>query len=70
MVEIFIPLCKNSTNRYPLNILTIITLIYHMYIEYKLYNLSFNKTPVFLYDQQFISATMGNWDDHYTLKII
>ena len=33
--KIFIPLCKNSTNRYHLNILRIITPIYHMYIEYE-----------------------------------
>ena len=34
-------LCKSSTNRYHFNILRIITFIYHMYIEYELYNLAY-----------------------------
>ena len=34
MIKIFITLCKNSTERYSSNILRIITLINHMYIEY------------------------------------
>ena len=39
----FISLCKNSPNRHHLNQLSIITLIYTMYIEYALYNLAYRK---------------------------
>ena len=70
MRKIFIPVCKYLTGRYNLNILRIITLIYHIYIEYELYNLEYNNTPVFLYKHQFISATMGKWYDQCTLKNI
>ena len=41
--KIFIPLCTNSTDRYHLNKLKIIAIIYHNYIEYKLYNLEYTK---------------------------
>ena len=37
----FIPLCKRSPVIYYLNLLRIITLVYHMYIEYGLYNLEY-----------------------------
>ena len=66
MRKTFIPLCKKSTDRYHFNILRIITLIYHMYIEYELYNLAENITPGFLYEHKFIIASMGKFDDHYT----
>ena len=42
-----IPLCKNPIDRYYLNIFRIIKLIYHMSIEYELYNLAYNKTQIF-----------------------
>ena len=66
MREIFIPLCKKSAERYQLNILRIITLIYHMYLEYKLYNLAYNNTPGFLYEHQFINETRGKWYYNHT----
>ena len=62
----FIPLCKKSIGRYHLNILRIITLIYHMYIEYELYNLTYNKTTGLIYENQFISATISKWEYHDT----
>ena len=39
----FITLCKKSTGVSFLNILRIITIIYHMYIGYELYNLAYLK---------------------------
>ena len=65
-----IPLCKKSTDRYHLNILRIIPLIYHMFIEYELYNLTYNKNTGFLYKYRFINSTMGRWDDQYTFITI
>ena len=37
-----------------------------MYIDYELYNLAKNKNTGFVYEHQFINATMGKWEDHYT----
>ena len=36
MKKMLIPLCKYSTDRYHFNILIIITIIYHIYIEFEL----------------------------------
>ena len=67
----FIPLCKKSPNRYYFNVLSIITLFYHLYIEYEIYYLEYNKSKVFINDILFMQGTMGKWEDHYTfLKII
>ena len=66
MRNVFIPFCKILTNRYHLNLLMIVTLIYHIYIEYELYNLEYHENMGFLYDHQFIHGTMGKWRDHYT----
>ena len=43
MRTLFIPLCHNSHDRYSYNILIIITLLYHLYIQYEMYNLKYNK---------------------------
>ena len=43
MIKILIHLCKKSTDRYHLNILRIITIIYHIHIECELYNLSYTE---------------------------
>ena len=59
-----IPLCKNSTDRYHLNILRIIVIIYHIYIEYELYNLSYTKIYNIVVEQEFICSTIRKWDDH------
>ena len=68
MRKIFITLCKNSTDKYHLNILKIIALIYHIYTEYEFYNLAYNNNPFSFYEHQLITATMGKWDDQYTQK--
>ena len=61
----FIPLCKNSIDRYYLNILRIITLTCQIYIEYEWYNLEHNKQLGIIFEHQFINSTMGKWDDQY-----
>ena len=43
----FIQFCKKSTERYHLYISKIITPIYHIYIEYGLYNLAYKKLWLF-----------------------
>ena len=40
-IKKLISLCKNSTDRYHLNILMIITIIYHIYIKCEFYNLEY-----------------------------
>ena len=70
MRKIFIPLCKKSPYKYNLNMLRIIVLIYHMYIEYELYNLAYNKNPGLIYEYQFIGAKMSKRDDFFTFTEI
>ena len=44
MKNILIPLCKNTSDRYHFfNILRIIAIVYHIYIESELYNLAYGK---------------------------
>ena len=43
MRQILIPLCKNPTDIYHLNILRIIKIIYHLYIGCEFYNLEYTK---------------------------
>ena len=65
MIVCFIYLCKNSTNRYHLYLFMIITHIYHLYIEYELYNLAYKMNTCFIYEHQLIHGKIGKWDDHY-----
>ena len=46
MTKLSIPLYKHSTNGYHLNILRIIAIVYHLYIESGLYNLAYAKVKV------------------------
>ena len=39
----FIPLCLESHDRYCFNILRIITLLYHFYIQYEIYHMAHKK---------------------------
>ena len=56
---------------YYLNLLIIITLFYHLYIQYEIYNSEYNKNKGYLDDSLFIQGIMGKWDDYDTfLKII
>ena len=40
LVILFIPLCLKSSEKYSLNLLGIVTLLYHMYIDDEIYNLA------------------------------
>ena len=49
MKNILIPLCKNTSDRYHFfNILRIIAIVYHIYIECELYNLEYKKRGISL----------------------
>ena len=70
MRRIFIPLCLKAPVRYSFNILMIIALLYHRYIEYEIYNLAYN-TKKILYESLFKYGKMDKWDDVVTfLEII
>ena len=47
--KLMIPVCKNSTDIYHLNVLIIIAIIYHLYIERELYNLDYINKPGWVY---------------------
>ena len=69
--ENFHSLLSQATDIYSFNILIIITLLYHMYIEYEIYNFSYNKRKIILNKNLFIKGTMDKWDDDVTpLKIV
>ena len=70
MKQLLIPLFEYSTDRYHLNILIIINIIYKIYIECELYYLAY--TICFFVEQDFINSTIGKWKDHYsfTKKLI
>ena len=74
--KIIIPFSEKTPNRYYWNILRVITLVYHMYIEYKSYKFVYNKNTGFsmkvnLYIKQWVIAMtiiylwklgrQGNW---------
>ena len=60
--KLFIPLCLNSPDRHSFNLLRIITLLYNIYIEYEIYNLSYNTGEDILYGGLFVYGTMCRWD--------
>ena len=68
MIKMLIPLCVKSTDIYHLNILMIIEIIYHIYIEWELNNLAYNKNTGVIYGHEFIRSEMGERDDHDTVK--
>ena len=67
MTKILISLCKQSTDIYNFNILRIITIIYHIYIECELYNLVYKK-PSYFVELELINSTMGHCKDQYSFK--
>ena len=63
MIKHVIPLCKNPTNIYHLNLFRIVEIIYHLYIKYELYNLEYNKYTGFSmnansYMEQWVSGVI------------
>ena len=41
--KLLIPLCSESHDRYYFNILRVIVLLYHLYIDHEIYEMSYNK---------------------------
>ena len=50
--------------------LRIITLLYHLYIEYEMYHMEYNKIKNNLTENIFIGGKMSKWDDNGTFRII
>ena len=59
-------MCLESHDRYYFNILRIITLLFHLYIEYKLYEWSYEKNVGHINETRFIENTMGKCNDPNT----
>ena len=51
--EIMMPLCKNTSEIYHINILIVINIIYHIYIEIKLYQLAYRRGQIYQIQNQF-----------------
>ena len=68
--KLFIPLCLESHDRYCFNILRIITLLYHFYIEHETFHTAYNKIRYHLNYNIFIEGKMINWDDYITYSEI
>ena len=67
---LFIPLCLKSHERYYFNMLRMIKLLYHMYIEHEIYHIVYNKVQNCLNEYQFIEGTMSEWDGYITFSNI
>ena len=63
----FIPLCFKSHDRCFFIKLRMITLLYHLYIENKIYHMEYNKIRYCLNENIFVEGTMSKWDDYITL---
>ena len=62
----FIPLCIDSHTIYCFNILRIIKILYHFYIEHDIYDISYNKNINRLYKNIFIEDKINKWNDFIT----
>ena len=63
MRKMLILLCKIFTDRYHLNILRIIAIIYHIYIGCELYNLAYGNKMGGVYEQELVRSKKGKWKD-------
>ena len=59
MKKLLITLCKNSNDRYHLNILIIIAIIYHIYIDCELYNLAYGNSQILIHEQELLKLKNG-----------
>ena len=59
-----IPLCKNNNERYHFNILRIINIIYHIYIESEFYQLAYGTVHNYYPLVYFSNKKMVKWKDH------
>ena len=66
LITLFIPLFLESHNRYYFNILRMIALFYHLYIDYEIYAMAYFKNISILHDTLFIQNTIVKWDDYST----
>ena len=72
MKKIFIPLCKNTSERYYFNIMIFITIIYHIYIEIESYQLAYRRSQNWIFHVKISNKTMGKWkyNDSFTRYVI
>ena len=64
LMILFIYFCLKSHDRYYFNILRMITLLYHFYIEYEIYHTAYNKVINLLNGHVLVERTMSTWDDY------
>ena len=67
---LFIPLCLKSHDRNYLNILRMITILNHLYVEHEIYAVAYNKKRNRPNDHLFLQNTISKWDDDNSLGII
>ena len=53
IIKLVITLCKHSIDRYNLNIMRIIGIIYHIHIGFELYNLAYINKLCWVYEEVF-----------------
>ena len=61
--KILITLCLESHERYYSNILRMITICYHLYVDHEIYAMAYNKKRNCLNDHIFIKNKTSKWDD-------
>ena len=66
LVDFSVPLCLESHDIYYFNILRMITLLYNLYIEHEIYDISYHKRRNFLNANLFIENIMSQWNDSIT----
>ena len=72
MKKPLITLCKNTSKIYYLNILRIITIMYHNYIESGLYQLAYGRCENWIFQVELLNKTMGKckYHDYFTRDVI
>ena len=63
---LFVPLCLESHDKYYFNILRMVNLFYHLYVEHEIYDTAYNKRINRMNDHLFIQNTTSKWDDDST----
>ena len=62
--KFFITLFLRSPDRYYFNVLIIIKLLYHMYIENEIYHMAYKKVQYCLNEYQLMGVNKSKWDDY------
>ena len=68
--KIFTPLCLKSHDGYYFNILRMITICYHLYVENSIYSMAYNKKKDHLYEHLLLKNKMSKWCDNILWKDI